>query len=59
MEAVMKLAASAASTSRRPLAPLDFWILVSLEAVLAADLITASMSLHVPTAANPFLDPAA
>ena len=44
--------------SRRPLAPLDLWILVFLEAALAADLITASISLHVPTAAKPFLDPA-
>ena len=37
------------------LGPLD---LVFLEAVLAADLITAPKSLHVPTTANPFLDPA-
>ena len=37
------------------LGPLD---LVFLEAALAADLITASISLDVATAANPFLDPA-
>ena len=37
--------------SRRPLAPLDSWILVFLEAVLAADLITTSvlkLSTRVP-----------
>ena len=37
------------------LGPLD---LVFLEAALAADLITASISLHVPIPGNPFLDPA-
>ena len=37
------------------LGPLD---LVFLEAALAADLITALISLHVPTPPNPFLDPA-
>ena len=36
------------------LGPLD---LVFLEAALAADLITASISRHVATAPNPFLDP--
>ena len=37
------------------LGPLD---LVFLEAALAANLITASISLHVAMARNPFLDPA-
>ena len=37
------------------LGPLD---LVFLEAALAADLITASISFHVPLLPNPFLDPA-
>ena len=82
LEAVIKLAASAASRktkSRAPrccreapgrrlgkrpaagqsafldLGPLD---LVVLDAALAADLIMASISLHVPTPTNPILDPA-
>ena len=46
--------------SRRPGALLDLGTLdlVFLEAALAADLITASISLHVAPTGNPFLDPA-
>ena len=46
--------------SRRPGASLDLGPLdlVFLEAALADDLITASISLHVPIPGNPFLDPA-
>ena len=67
LEAVIKSAASTerpgdgSAGGRRPRgAPLGLASLnlVFGEAVLAADLITASKSLHVPTTANPFLDPA-
>ena len=61
LEAVIKTAASAASrtaagrASSPDLVPMD---LVFLEAALAADLIMTSLSIHVATAGNTFLDPA-